>query len=81
MQDAFIGSIVLVGFNFAPPNWALCQGQLLPINQYQALFSLLGTTYGGDGRTTFALPKLDAGSLQEGLNYIICLNGVYPSRN
>ncbi len=81
MNPAFIGSIVLVGFNFAPPDWALCQGQLLPINQYTALFSLLGTTYGGDGRTNFALPKLDASALQDGLQYMICLNGVYPSRN
>ncbi len=81
MLEAYIGSIMLVGFNFAPPNWALCQGQLLPINQYTALFSLLGTTYGGDGRTNFALPKLDASALQSGLNYMICLNGVYPSRS
>ncbi|MEO0558929.1 MAG: tail fiber protein [Bacteroidota bacterium] len=48
----------MVGFNFAPRGWALCDGTLLPINQYQALFSLLGTIYGGDGRTTFALPDL-----------------------
>ena len=48
----------MVGFNFAPRAWALCNGQLLPINQNSALFSLLGTTYGGDGRTTFALPDL-----------------------
>lgn len=81
MLETYIGSIMLVGFNFAPPNWAPCDGQLLPINQYTALFSLLGTTYGGDGRTNFALPKLDASSLQSGLHYIICLNGVYPSRN
>ncbi len=79
-MDQFIGTITLAGFNFAPPNWALCEGQLLPINQYTALFSLLGTTYGGDGKTHFALPKLNAGALQSGLNYIICLNGVYPPR-
>jgi microcystin-dependent protein len=79
-MDAYIGSIMLVGFNYAPPNWAPCNGQILPINQYQALFSLLGTTYGGDGVTNFALPKLDAGALQSGLNYLICLNGIYPSR-
>lgn len=48
----------MVGFNFAPRGWAFCDGQLLPINQNQALFSLLGTTYGGDGRVTFALPDL-----------------------
>ena len=79
-MDMYIGAIMLVGFNFAPVNWAFCNGQLLPINQYQALFSLLGTMYGGDGQTTFGLPKLDADALQPGLNYIICLNGVYPSR-
>jgi len=79
-MDEFIGVIKLVGFNFAPVNWAFCKGQLLPINQNMALFSLLGTTYGGDGQTNFALPNLNAGALQSGLNYIICLNGIYPSR-
>jgi len=57
-QTPYIGDIKMVGFNFAPRGWALCEGQLLPIAQYNALFSLLGTTYGGDGRTTFALPDL-----------------------
>lgn len=57
-MDPFIGQISIVGFNFAPRNWALCDGQLLPISQYQALYALLGTTYGGDGRTTFQLPDL-----------------------
>ena len=57
-MDPFIGEIRLVPFNFAPRGWAICAGQLLPINQNQALFALLGTTYGGDGRTTFALPDL-----------------------
>jgi len=56
--DPFIGEIMQVGFNFAPRGWALCDGQLLPIAPNTALFSLLGTTYGGDGRTTFALPDL-----------------------
>jgi microcystin-dependent protein len=56
--DPFLGEIAMVGFNFAPRGWALCDGQLLPIANNQALFSLLGTTYGGDGRTTFALPDL-----------------------
>lgn len=54
----FLGQLALFPFGFPPKGWALCQGQLLPINQYQALFSLLGTTYGGDGRTTFGLPDL-----------------------
>ncbi|MBB4098240.1 phage tail protein [Sphingomonas kyeonggiensis] len=53
-----MGEIRLISFNFAPKGWALCNGQLLPINQNQALFSLLGTTYGGDGRVNFALPDL-----------------------
>jgi len=57
-MDPFIGEIKMVPYTFAPRGWALCNGQLLPINQNQALFSLLGTTYGGDGRTTFALPDL-----------------------
>ncbi len=57
-MEPFIGQIQLFGFNFAPRGWALCDGQLLPINQNSALFSLLGTIYGGDGRTSFALPDL-----------------------
>jgi microcystin-dependent protein len=56
--DPFIADIVMFGGNFAPRSWAFCDGQLLPIAQYSALFSLLGTLYGGDGRTTFALPDL-----------------------
>jgi microcystin-dependent protein len=58
MSEPFIGEIRMFGFGFAPQGWALCNGQLLPINQNQALFSLLGTTYGGDGRATFALPDM-----------------------
>ena len=54
----YLGEIMLVSWNFPPKGWAFCQGQLLPINQNQALFALLGTTYGGDGRVTFALPDL-----------------------
>ncbi len=57
-MDPFLASIMLFAANFAPRGWALCQGQLLLINQNQALFSLLGTTYGGNGQTTFALPDL-----------------------
>ena len=58
MATPFIGEIKICAFNFPPKNWAFCNGQLLPINQNQALFSLLGTTYGGNGTTTFALPNL-----------------------
>ncbi len=57
MSTPFLGEIKIVSFNFAPKGWALCNGQLLPINQNQALFSILGTTYGGDGRVNFALPN------------------------
>lgn len=58
MSEPFIGEIRAFGFNFAPRGWAQCNGQLLPIAQNSALFSLLGTIYGGDGRSTFALPDL-----------------------
>jgi len=58
MAEPFLSEIRIMSFNFAPKGWALCNGQLMPINQNQALFSLLGTTYGGDGRVNFALPNL-----------------------
>ena len=58
MSEPFLGELKLMSFNFAPKAWAQCNGQLLPINQNQALFSLLGTTYGGNGQTTFALPDM-----------------------
>lgn len=57
-MEPFIGQIMMFGGNFAPRGWALCDGQLLPIASYSALFSIIGTFYGGDGRTTFALPDL-----------------------
>lgn len=58
MSEPFLSEIKIVSFSFPPKGWAFCNGQLLPINQNQALFSLLGTTYGGDGRVNFALPDL-----------------------
>ena len=58
MSEPFLAEIKIVSFNFPPKGWALCNGQFLPINQNQALFALLGTTYGGNGQTTFALPNL-----------------------
>jgi microcystin-dependent protein len=58
MADPFVAEIRIFPFNFAPKGWAFCDGQLLPLSQNTALFSLLGTTYGGDGRTNFALPNL-----------------------
>jgi microcystin-dependent protein len=59
MSEPFLSEIKIMSFGFPPKGWALCDGQLLPINQNQALFSLLGTTYGGDGRVNFGLPNLD----------------------
>src|SRR5258708_15794992 len=60
MAEPFLSEIKIMSFNFAPRGWAMCNGQLMPINQNQALFSLLGTTYGGDGRVNFGLPDLRA---------------------
>jgi len=58
MADPFVAEIRIFGFNFAPKGWAFCNGQILPLSQNTALFSLLGTTYGGNGKSTFALPNL-----------------------
>src|SRR6187549_3017598 len=58
MAEPFLGEMKFIAFNFAPKGWALCNGQFLPINQNQALFSILGTTFGGNGQTTFGLPDL-----------------------
>ena len=58
MSQPFLGQVIRVGFTFAPAGWMRCEGQLLPIDQFSALFNLIGTTYGGDGQTTFALPDL-----------------------
>lgn len=132
-QDSFLGEVKIFAGNFAPRDWAPCDGRLIPISQNAALFSLLGTTYGGDGRTTFALPDLrgrvpigqgrgegltphtigqrggteiinsNPHTIKNGdgvestvnqfpqqiqnsqpyltVNYIICINGIYPSRS
>ena len=60
MSSPYLGEIRLVGFNFAPAGWAFCNGQLLPISENDALFNLIGTTYGGDGQQTFALPNIQS---------------------
>lgn len=60
MSEPYVGEIRMVGFNFAPLDWALCDGQLLAISQNETLFELIGTTYGGDGQTTYALPNLQS---------------------
>ena len=72
MAEPFLAEIRIVSFAFAPKGWALCNGQLLPINQNQGLFSLLGTTYGGDGRVNFALPDLRGRTpIHVGANHIL----------
>jgi microcystin-dependent protein len=76
-MNPFIGQIILAGFNFEPVGWFFCDGRSLPISQYDALFNLIGTTYGGDGQTTFNLPDLRGramygnGAGQEGITYLI----------
>lgn len=82
MSGPYLGDVRAMSFNFAPHGWALCQGQLMPIAQNQALFSLLGTAYGGDGHTTFALPALTGVPAQNGpaLAYCICVQGPYPTQ-
>ena len=81
-MNSYLGQIDTFAFNYAPTGWMACQGQLLPINKYTALFSLLGTTYGGDGINDFALPKLGPVGGQDGPNYFICVQGgAYPPRS
>ena len=80
-MEPLLGQIVLLPYNFVPTQWMACSGQLMPINQNQALFSLLGTTYGGDGSTTFGLPNLQGKAPAPNLQYCIAVAGVYPSRS
>ncbi len=74
-----LGMIYLFAGSYAPEGFAICDGSLLQMTQYQALFSIVGTTYGGDGMRTFGLPKLS--SPAPGLNYVMSRQGVYPSRD
>jgi microcystin-dependent protein len=69
MSDPYIGEIKVISFNYPPKGWAFCNGQLLPINQNQALFSILGTMYGGNGQTNFALPNMQGRvPIHQGIN-------------
>ena len=77
MAEPFLSEIRIMSFNFAPKGWAQCNGQLLPINQNQALFSLLGTTYGGNGTTNFAVPDMRALAPNH-MTYSICYAGTQP---
>lgn len=81
-SDPFIGEVKMFAGNFAPRGFAFCEGQILPISSNHALFALLGTTYGGDGRSTFALPNFkEAEKKMGGVRYIIALQGLFPSRS
>jgi microcystin-dependent protein len=85
-SQPFVGQLMLFAGNFCPRGWVQADGQLMPISQNTALFSILGTTYGGDGKRTFALPKLAAPNVAgvpagTGLSWCIALYGVYPSRS
>ena len=79
-MDPILGQIQLFAFNFVPRGWMRCDGALLPIEQHSAVFSLLGTTYGGNGQTTFALPNLKGKEPLPEFLYCICMQGVFPSR-
>lgn len=74
-----LGQVMLFGSNFCPRGWAETDGQLLPISANQALFALFGTNFGGDGRTTFGLPKLPK-SKNHWIRYCVALTGTFPSR-
>ncbi|HEX4007814.1 MAG TPA: tail fiber protein [Acidobacteriaceae bacterium] len=72
MSTPYVGEIRMVGFNFAPVDWMLCNGQLLAISEYETLYNLIGTTYGGDGQSTFALPNLQGRiAVHQGSSYVM----------
>ena len=76
MSQPFVGEIRMMGCNFAPQGWAFCDGSLLPISQYDTLFNLIGTTYGGDGQSTFALPNLQSRfPLHQGAGFTLSQTG------
>jgi microcystin-dependent protein len=79
-MEPLLGQIQAFAFAWAPRGWMTCEGQLLPIAENTALFSLLGVQYGGDGRTNFGLPDLTKQSKSDGVSYCIAVVGVYPSR-
>jgi microcystin-dependent protein len=80
-MDYLLGQMQLFPFDFVPEGWLLCNGQALQIRQYNALFSLLGINYGGDGKTTFCLPNLANTSPVAGMEYYMCTMGIYPARD
>lgn len=87
MYEGTIGEIRLFAGDYEPPNWKFCNGQLLRVMNNVALFTIIGSKYGGDGTTTFALPKIapilgaESKETYDDLNYVICVAGLYPSRS
>jgi microcystin-dependent protein len=80
-MDYYLGSIELFPYNFVPMGWSLCDGSILQIQQNTALYSLLGIQFGGNGSTTFGLPNLLTSTLIPGMNFYICVSGIYPIRS
>jgi microcystin-dependent protein len=80
-MDYYLGEIELFAYNFVPRGWLLCDGTVLQIQQNQALFSLIGNKFGGNGSTTFALPNMTNDTPLAGMNYYISVMGMYPSRD
>lgn len=81
-MEYFLGDIVLFPYsNFTPMDWMPCEGQILQIQQYSALYSLIGFNFGGNGTTTFALPDLRNAIPLNGMKYFIAISGIYPTRD
>lgn len=81
-MDSLLGQINAFPYTYEPANWALCDGRAMQISSNQALYTLIGTTFGGNGTTTFNLPNLGSAAMGWGdVRYFICLAGIYPSRD
>jgi len=80
-METFIGAVELFPYSYEPMDWLLCDGRLLPISQYDVLYSLIGAQFGGDGVTNFALPNLLGTEPMPGMNFYIAINGEYPTRS
>lgn len=80
-MDYLLGEIELFPYTFVPMGWMLCNGTILQVMQSQALFSLIGNKFGGNGSTTFAIPNLLNDTPVAGMNYYICISGIYPTRD
>ena len=78
-KSEIVGTIKLFAGNFCPDGYLYCDGQILTITSNLVLYNIIGTRYGGDGKTTFALPKLNTDTDNTGVKYIICVSGIYPS--